>query len=56
MGRTIIRKEMSQGNARWLRETFNEDAERYERARPSYPDEVFVDLQRLTGIGPAVGS
>jgi hypothetical protein len=27
-----------------LRETFNEDAERYDRARPHYPEQMFDDL------------
>jgi SAM-dependent methyltransferase len=32
--------------------TFDEDAERYDRARPSYPPAVFDDLAELAGIGP----
>lgn len=35
-----------------LRETFDEDPELYDRARPGYPREVFDDLARLAGIGP----
>src|SRR4029450_9212770 len=35
-----------------LRVTFDEDAERYDRARPGYPSAVFDDLAELAGIGP----
>jgi SAM-dependent methyltransferase len=35
-----------------LRRTFNEDAERYDRARPRYPAELVADLAALAGIGP----
>ena len=35
-----------------LRTTFNEDAERYQRARPGYPAALFDDLAQLTGFGP----
>jgi SAM-dependent methyltransferase len=35
-----------------LRHTFDEEAERYDRARPRYPDELVADLAGLTGIGP----
>jgi SAM-dependent methyltransferase len=35
-----------------LRVTFDEDAERYDRARPGYPPAVFDDLAELAGIGP----
>jgi len=35
-----------------LRATFNEDAERYQRARPGYPAALFDDLARMTGLGP----
>jgi SAM-dependent methyltransferase len=47
-----------------LRATFDEDAERYDRARPGYPAALFDDLQALTGlragdrvleIGPGTG-
>jgi SAM-dependent methyltransferase len=34
-----------------LRETFNEDAERYDRARPRYPVQMFDDLA-ASGIAP----
>jgi SAM-dependent methyltransferase len=34
-----------------LRRTFGEDAERYDRARPGYPRELFDDLASLTPIG-----
>jgi SAM-dependent methyltransferase len=35
-----------------LRVTFDEDAERYDRARPGYPAAIFDDLAELAGIGP----
>src|SRR6187549_3838365 len=35
-----------------LRVTFDEDAERYDRARPGYPTAVFDDLLALAGLGP----
>src|SRR5215207_9842295 len=35
-----------------LRVTFDQDAERYDRARPGYPPAVFDDLAELAGIGP----
>jgi SAM-dependent methyltransferase len=35
-----------------LRRTFDEVAERYDRARPRYPPALIADLARLTGIGP----
>ena len=35
-----------------LRQTFNEDAERYDRARPEYPPALFDDLAALACIGP----
>lgn len=35
-----------------LRATFDEDAERYDRARPGYPAALFDDLAQLAGIGP----
>ncbi len=35
-----------------LRAVFDEDAERYDRARPGYPAVLFDDLARLAGIGP----
>ena len=35
-----------------LRETFNTVAELYDRARPTYPDELYDDLRTLTGRGP----
>lgn len=34
-----------------LRRTFDTEAERYDRARPRYPDELIADLAALTGIG-----
>jgi SAM-dependent methyltransferase len=33
------------------RTTFGEDPELYDRARPGYPDQLFVDLGSLTGLG-----
>lgn len=35
-----------------LRVTFDQDAERYDRARPGYPAAIFDDLAELAGIGP----
>lgn len=35
-----------------LRRTFDDEAERYDRARPRYPEELVADLAGLTGIGP----
>ena len=35
-----------------LRETFNQDAERYDRARPRYPPELVGELARVAGLGP----
>lgn len=35
-----------------LRAIFNEDAERYDRARPGYPPALFDDLAALAAIGP----
>jgi SAM-dependent methyltransferase len=35
-----------------LRVTFDEDAERYDRARPGYPPAVLDDLAELAGVGP----
>jgi SAM-dependent methyltransferase len=35
-----------------LRRTFDEEAERYDRARPRYPGELVADLAGLTGLGP----
>ena len=35
-----------------LRVVFDEDAERYDRARPGYPAALFDDLADLAGIGP----
>jgi SAM-dependent methyltransferase len=36
----------------YLRETFNEDAELYDRARPGYPEAMFDDIVALSGIPP----
>ena len=35
-----------------LRETFNQDAERYDRARPRYPPALVRELARAVGLGP----
>jgi SAM-dependent methyltransferase len=35
-----------------LRQTFDEAAERYDRARPEYPEVLFDDLVTLTGLAP----
>jgi SAM-dependent methyltransferase len=35
-----------------LRETFNQAAELYQRARPEYPDELFDDLVEAAGLAP----
>ena len=34
-----------------LSETFDSEAERYDRARPGYPDELFDDMAELTSLG-----
>jgi SAM-dependent methyltransferase len=33
-----------------LRFTFNEDAENYDRFRPTYPDELFADILKYSGL------
>jgi SAM-dependent methyltransferase len=38
------------GDRAALRATFDTAADRYERARPAYPDELFDELVRLTGV------
>lgn len=46
---------MTQGSdtdQRRLRETFDQDAERYDRARPGYPSALFGDLAELACVGP----
>ena len=43
---------MTQNDRDLLRSTFNQDAERYNRARPGYPAGLFDDLAELTSIGP----
>ncbi len=37
---------------RKLRDIFDQDAERYERARPRYPASLIEELVRVTGAGP----
>jgi SAM-dependent methyltransferase len=34
-----------------LRETFDSDAELYDRVRPGYPEALYDDLQAITGLG-----
>lgn len=43
---------MEQPDRGRLRETFNEDAELYDRGRPGYPAALFVDLAALADVGP----
>lgn len=43
---------MEQSDRGRLRETFDEDAELYDRARPGYPAALFDDLSALAAIGP----
>lgn len=43
---------MTEPSAERLRRTFDEDAERYDRARPGYPPSVFDDLAELASVGP----
>ena len=43
---------MTQNDRDLLRSTFDQDAERYDRARPGYPGALFHDLAELTSIGP----
>jgi SAM-dependent methyltransferase len=42
---------MAGGDQARLRETFNEAAELYDRARPGYPAQMFDELAELAGIG-----
>ena len=35
-----------------LRQTFGQAAERYDRARPEYPEALFDDLVTLAGLTP----
>ena len=37
-----------------LRDTFDQDAERYLRARPRYPPSLVAELSRVTAAGPGV--
>ncbi len=43
---------MTGTGARDLARAFDEVAELYDRARPTYPKELFTDLVALTGVGP----
>lgn len=43
---------MREVNRERLRQTFNEDAELYDRARPGYPAQLFRDLREMADIGP----
>jgi SAM-dependent methyltransferase len=43
---------MNQPDREKLRETFTEDAELYNRARPGYPQRMFEDLARLASVTP----
>jgi SAM-dependent methyltransferase len=43
---------MAEADRARLRATFDETAERYDRARPGYPLAVFDDLAELAGVGP----
>ena len=43
---------MAEADRARLRATFDEAAERYDRARPGYPPAVFDDLAELAGAGP----
>lgn len=43
---------MAEADRTRLRATFDEVAERYDRARPGYPPAVFDDLAELAGVGP----
>ncbi len=42
---------MSHPHDRGLKTTFNQDAENYDRARPTYPEALFDDLVSMTGLG-----
>lgn len=42
---------MAAGDRERLRETFTEDAELYDRARPGYPADAIDDLAELMGLG-----
>jgi hypothetical protein len=43
---------MAEADRARSRATFDEAAERYDRARPGYPPAVFDDLAELAGVGP----
>jgi SAM-dependent methyltransferase len=44
---------MTEPDRERLRQTFDEAAELYDRARPSYPPELFDDLAELAGLEPS---
>ncbi|MEV4621879.1 class I SAM-dependent methyltransferase [Asanoa sp. NPDC049573] len=43
---------MTDTNREMLRTTFGQDAELYDRCRPTYPPQLFTDLATLAGLGP----
>ncbi|MBI2913491.1 MAG: class I SAM-dependent methyltransferase [Chloroflexi bacterium] len=43
---------MTETDRELLRATFDEDAALYDRARPSYPEQLFDDLVQLAGLQP----
>src|SRR5690348_10946931 len=43
---------MTDTNREILRTTFGQDAELYDRWRPTYPPQLFTDLATLAGLGP----
>ena len=48
----MLRKDPASRTAEPLRQTFDSTADLYDAARPSYPDDLFDDLVRLTGLEP----
>lgn len=44
------RRQVSPGEAKKLRQVFDEDPELYDRARPRYPPQVFAELAALAGL------
>jgi len=43
---------MAQDAREMLRQTFDQDAELYDRARPGYPEQLFDDVWQLADLGP----